>query len=35
MTYEDFQDSSRRTASDKLLYDKAINTAKSPKCDEY
>ena len=33
MIYEDFQDLSRRTASDKLLRDKAFNIAKNPKCD--
>ena len=33
MIYEDFQDLSRRTASDKLLRDKAFNIAKNPKYD--
>ena len=33
MIYEDFQDLSRRTASDKLLRDKAFNIAKNPNYD--
>ena len=35
MAYEDFQDLSRRTASDKVLRDKAFNIAKNPKYDGY
>ena len=35
MIYEDFQDLSRRTASDKLLRDKGFNIAKNPKYDRY
>ena len=35
MVYKDFKDLTRRTASDKILSDKAFNIAKSPKCDEY
>ena len=31
MTYEDFKDLTRRTASDKLLRDKAFNIAKNTK----
>ena len=30
MAYGDFQDLPRRTASDKILHDKAFNIAKSP-----
>ena len=33
MGYGDFEDLSRRTASDKVLVDKAFNLAKSPKFD--
>ena len=33
MTYGDFKDLRRRTASDKVLYNKAFNTAKNPKFD--
>ena len=35
MTYGDFKDLTRRTASDKILYDKAFNIAKNPKYDGY
>ena len=35
MTYADFKDLTRRTASDKILRDKAFNIAKNPKYDEY
>ena len=35
MAYSDFKDLARRTTSDKILYDKAFNTAKNPKYDEY
>ena len=35
MAYEDFKDLNRRTAADKVLCDKAINTAKNPKFDRY
>ena len=31
--YEDFKNLARRTASDKVLRDKAFNIAKNPKCD--
>ena len=33
MAYGDFKDLARRTASDKVLRDKAFNIAKNPKCD--
>ena len=33
MAYGDFNESARRTASDKILRDKAFNFAKIPKCD--
>ena len=33
MAYGDFTDIARRTASDKVLKDKAFNSAKNPKCD--
>ena len=33
MAYKDFKDLTRRTASDKILLDKAINFAKNTKCD--
>ena len=33
--YEDFKDLIRRTASDKILHDKALNIAKNPKYDGY
>ena len=35
MAYGDFKDLARRTASDKVLIDKAINIAKNHKYDEY
>ena len=35
MAYGNFKDLTRRTASDKILRDKAFNVAKSPKYDEY
>ena len=35
MTYGDFKDLTRRTASDKILHDKALNIAKNPKYDGY
>ena len=35
MAYEDFKGLLRKTASDKMLRDKAFNIAKSPKHDEY
>ena len=35
MAYGDFKDLTRRTASDKILHDKALNIAKNPKYDEY
>ena len=35
MTYRDFKDLARRTASDKVLRQKAFNIAKNPKYDEY
>ena len=35
MAYEDFKDLTRRTASDKILRDKAFNIAKNPKYDGY
>ena len=35
MAYGDFKDLARRTASDKVLRDKAFNIAKNPKYDEY
>ena len=35
MAYGDFEDLTRRTASDKILYDKAFNIAKNPKCGRY
>ena len=35
MAYGDFKDLTRRTASDKILRDKAFNIAKNPKCDGY
>ena len=35
MAYGDFKDLARRTASDKILRDKALNIAKSPKYDGY
>ena len=35
MAYEDFKDLLRRTASDKVLRDKAFNIARNPKYDGY
>ena len=35
MVYGDFKDIKRRTASDKILRDKAFNIAKNPKYDGY
>ena len=35
MTYEDFKDFARRTASDKVFRDKAFNVASNPKYDGY
>ena len=35
MAYGDFKDIKRRTASDKILRDKAFNIARNPKYDEY
>ena len=35
MTYGDFKDLTRRTASDKILRDKTFNIAKNPKYDGY
>ena len=35
MVYEDFKHLPRRTASDKVLHDKAFNIAKSTKSDRY
>ena len=35
MTYGDFKDLKRRTASDKILRDKVFNIAKNPKYDGY
>ena len=35
MAYEDFKDLTRRTVSDKMLCDKAFNTAKKEKNDGY
>ena len=35
MTYVGFKDLTRRTASDKILRDKAFNVAKNPKYDGY
>ena len=35
MTYGDFKDLAKRTASDTVLGDKAFNVAKSPKYDGY
>ena len=35
MAHRNFNDLSRRTASDKILCDKAFNIAKSPKYDGY
>ena len=35
MTYGIFKDLTRRTASDKILHDKAFNVVKNPKYDGY
>ena len=35
MTYESLKDLTRKTATDKLLCDKAFNIAKNPKYDGY
>ena len=35
MTYGDFKDLARRTTSDKIMCDKAFNSAKDPKYDGY
>ena len=35
MIYRDFKNLTRRTASDKILSDKAFNIAKNPKYDGY
>ena len=35
MTYGDFKDLTRRTASDKILRDKVFSIPKNPKYDEY
>ena len=35
MAYRDFKDLAKRTASDKVLRDKAFNIARNPKCDGY
>ena len=35
MAYGDFKDLTKRTASDKILHDKAFNIAKNAKYDEY
>ena len=35
MVYGDFKDLTRRTASDKILCNKAFNIAKNPKYDGY
>ena len=35
MTYGDFKDLARRTASDNILHDKAFNIAKNKKYDGY
>ena len=35
MTYEDFNNLSKRTASDKVLHDKTFNIDKYPKYDGY
>ena len=35
MTYGDFKDLAKRTASDNILRDKAFNIVKNPKYDEY
>ena len=35
MVYGDFKDFARKTASDKILHDKAFNITKNPKYDGY
>ena len=35
MAYGDFKDLPRRTASDKIFFDKAFNITKNPKYDGY
>ena len=35
MAYGDFKDLAKRTSSDKVLRDKALNIAKNPKYDRY
>ena len=35
MAYGGFKDLTRKTASDKILRDKAFNIAQNPKCNEY
>ena len=35
MTYRDFKELSRRTASDKVLRYKAFNITKTPRCNGY
>ena len=35
MAYRDFKDLARRTASDRILRDKAFNIVKNPKYDRY
>ena len=35
MAYGDFKDLPKRTTSDKVLRDRAFDTAKDPKCDRY
>ena len=35
MVHEDFKDSAKRTASDKVLWDKTFNIAKNPNYDRY
>ena len=35
MAYGDFEDLTRRTASNKTLRNKTFNIARNPKCDEY
>ena len=35
MAYGDFKNLARRTASDKILHDKAFNVTKNPKYDRY
>ena len=35
MVYKDFKDLLRRTASDKLLHDRALNVSSDPRYDRY